>query len=107
MPGDLAGFQQMLNGYVRDLREIQVWMSDPGPFHAGIAWILFCGNYRCVCVCVCVRVRVRVRVSVCVWCVCVSLVVLVVKNLPTNAGDLRDVGSLPGLGRYPGGGHGN
>ena len=32
---------------------------------------------------------------------------LVVKNLPTNAGDLRDVGSIPVLGRSPGGGHGN
>ena len=27
-----------------------------------------------------------------------------VKNLPTNAGDIRDVGSIPGLGRSPGGG---
>ena len=32
---------------------------------------------------------------------------LVVKNLPANAGDLRDVGLLPGLERSPGGGHGN
>ena len=32
-------------------------------------------------------------------------VMLVVKNLPANAGDLRDVGSIPGLGRSPGGGH--
>ena len=30
-----------------------------------------------------------------------------VKNLPANAGDLRDAGSLPGTGRSPGGGHGN
>ena len=30
-----------------------------------------------------------------------------VKNLPANAGDLRDAGSIPGLGRSPGGGHGN
>ena len=30
-----------------------------------------------------------------------------VKNLPTNAGDLRDMGSIPGLGRSAGGGHGN
>ena len=36
-----------------------------------------------------------------------SQVALVVKNLPANAGDLRDVGSSPGLGRSPGGGHGN
>ena len=30
-----------------------------------------------------------------------------VKNLPTNAGDLRDMGSIPGLGRSPGGGSGS
>ena len=34
-------------------------------------------------------------------------VVLVVKNLPFNVGDIRDVGSIPGPGRSPGGGHGN
>ena len=33
-----------------------------------------------------------------------SQVALVVKNLPANAGD---VGLIPGLGRFPGGGHGN
>ena len=32
---------------------------------------------------------------------------LVVKNLPTNAGDIRDVGSITGSGVSPGGGHGN
>ena len=37
----------------------------------------------------------------------VSQVALVVKNLLTNAGDLRDVGSIPGLGRPPGEGHDN
>ena len=30
-----------------------------------------------------------------------------VKNLPTNAGDIRDSGSIPGWGRSPGGVHGN
>ena len=30
-----------------------------------------------------------------------------VKNLPANAGTIRDMGSIPGLGRSPGGGHGN
>ena len=30
-----------------------------------------------------------------------------VKNLPANAGDARDVGSIPGSGRSPGGGNGN
>ena len=32
---------------------------------------------------------------------------LVVKNLPANAGDIRDVGSIPGSGRSPGEGNGN
>ena len=30
-----------------------------------------------------------------------------VKNPPGNAGTLRDEGSIPGLARSPGGGHGN
>ena len=33
--------------------------------------------------------------------------VLVVKNQPTISGDLKDVGSIPGSGRSPGGGRGN
>ena len=33
--------------------------------------------------------------------------VLVVNNLPASAGDIRDAGSIPGLGRSPGRGHGN
>ena len=33
--------------------------------------------------------------------------VLVVKNPPANAGDVRVMGSVPGVGRSPGGGHGN
>ena len=31
----------------------------------------------------------------------------VVKNLPANARDTRDMGSIPGLGRSPGVGNGN
>ena len=34
-------------------------------------------------------------------------VALLVKNLPANAGDIRDTGSVPGLGRSPGRRHGN
>ena len=34
-----------------------------------------------------------------------SQVALVVKNLPANAGDIRDAGSIPGSGRVLGGGH--
>ena len=30
-----------------------------------------------------------------------------VKNLPASAGDVRDVGLIPGLGRSPGEGNGN
>ena len=30
-----------------------------------------------------------------------------VKNLPTNSGDVRDARSIPGSGRFPGGGHSN
>ena len=30
-----------------------------------------------------------------------------VKNMPANAVDIRDTGLIPGLGRFPGGGHGN
>ena len=37
----------------------------------------------------------------------ISQVALVVKNLPANAGDATDPGSIPGFGRSPGGGHGN
>ena len=37
----------------------------------------------------------------------VSQVALVVKNLPTNAGDIRDTGSIPRSGRSPRVGNGN
>ena len=33
--------------------------------------------------------------------------VLVIKNPPDNAGDVRDMGSNPGSGRFPGDGNGN
>ena len=36
-----------------------------------------------------------------------SQVALVIENLPANAGDIRDMGLIPGSGRSPGGGHGN
>ena len=36
-----------------------------------------------------------------------SEVALVVKNLPASAGDVRDTGLIPGLGRSPGGSRGN
>ena len=36
-----------------------------------------------------------------------SQVALVVKNSPANAGDIRDLGSIPSSRRSPGEGHGN
>ena len=36
-----------------------------------------------------------------------SQAALVLKNLPANAGDTRETGSIPGLGRSHGGGHGD
>ena len=35
------------------------------------------------------------------------LMVLIIKNPPATAGDIRDAGLIPGSGRSPGGGHGN
>ena len=35
-----------------------------------------------------------------IWYIWASLVAPVVKKLPANAGYVRDVGSVPGLGRY-------
>ena len=35
------------------------------------------------------------------------LIALFVRNPPADAGDVRDTGSIPGLGRFPGGGNGN
>ena len=36
-----------------------------------------------------------------------SEVALVVKNLPANTGDIKDIVLIPGLGRSPGEGNGN
>ena len=41
------------------------------------------------------------------WYLIGSQMLLVVMNLPASAGDARDVGSIPGLGRSPGEGNGN
>ena len=52
----------------------------------------------------CIYMYIFMCMCVYVWA---SLVTLVVKNLPANAGDIRDKGSVPGSGRSPGGGNGN
>ena len=40
-------------------------------------------------------------------CLVTSQVALVVKNPAAKVGDVRDAGSVPGWGRFPGGGYGN
>jgi len=49
---------------------------------------------------------------ICCYCMEVSVnrasqVALAVKKLPASAGDIRDVGSIPELGKSPEDGHGN
>ena len=51
----------------------------------------------------CKILKCTLWLSVCIG----SLLVLKAKYLPANAGDRRDVGSIPGLARSPGGGNGN
>ena len=41
------------------------------------------------------------------WHIRASQVVLLVKKSPAKAGDIRDTGLIPGLGRSPGEGQGN
>ena len=36
----------------------------------------------------------------------ISVVALVAKNPPSSAGDVRDIGLIPGLGKFPGEGNG-
>ena len=57
----------------------------------------------CVCVCVCVS-QVIGYIH---WVEWASQVVLVVKNPPAKAGDVRDTSSIPGSGRSSGKGNGN
>ena len=47
------------------------------------------------------------QVEVYIYILWALQVVLVVKNLPANAGDIRDMGSIPGSGRSSGEGRGN
>ena len=47
--------------------------------------------------------KILKRKYICVWA---SQVALVIKKPPANAGDARDVGSIPGWGRSPGVGKG-
>ena len=46
----------------------------------------------------CIYLYILYAINNIIW---TSWVVLVVKNLPANAGDIRDPGSVPELGRSP------
>ena len=51
------------------------------------------------------EIGIDIYTSLCIkWA---SQVALMVKSPPTNAGDVKEVSSIPELGRHPGGGHGN
>ena len=50
---------------------------------------------------------ININISVYRFLLRASQVALMVKNLPANAGDLRDVSLIPGSERSPEGGYGN
>ena len=53
------------------------------------------------------QLSVAPKTSVCYRLRLAPQVALVVKNKPASAGDVRNVGSIPGLEKSPGEGHGN
>ena len=55
----------------------------------------------------CCKILLTSSISISSSILTASLVALVVKKPLAKVGDTRDVGSVPGLGRSPGGGHGN
>ena len=66
--------------------------------------------FSCACYpSVCLLFLRPVLQKVCLLCFLLraSQVALAVKNLPANAGDIKDVSSIPRSGRSPGGGYGN
>ena len=64
---------------------------DPNPYDPGARHILSFST-------------IKLGKPIFIWA---SQVVLVIKNPPTSAGDIRNLGLIPGLGRSPGGGHDN
>ena len=68
-------------------------------------YIIYVFNWRIITLNYC-DAFCRTSTSINHRCACVQLA-LVVKKLPANAGDLRDMHSIPGSGRSSEGGHGN
>ena len=56
------------------------------------------GSVNMITLCVTINTHIHIYIF---WA---SQVVPVVKNPPASAGDIRDVGSIPGSGKLPGGG---
>ena len=85
-----------------------LWCCQPSL--ACLGYLCLHGHWAIFPLCVCIFTRILFSL-----CLFVSLssynrasqAALVVKNPPAHAGDVRDVGSISGLGRSPGGGHGN
>ena len=75
--------------------------KNPWPFPH-----LVCPFYIHICIHIhtCIYLYILYVINNIIW---TFWVVLVVKNLPANAEDIRDVGLIPGLGRSPGGEHEN
>ena len=77
--------------------------------HSSVAEHLGCFHVLAIITSATVNIGVNVsfQIKSFLWYIWASQGVLEVKNLLANAGDIRDLGSIPGLGRSPGGGHGN
>ena len=71
------------------------------PWRDGPKW------YNFICIYICVYFNINMHIHTYIHIYGASQVSLVVKNQAANAGDLRDMGSIPGSGRSPEGGHGN
>ena len=91
--------------------KFEIWLlSQFVCFFSGVSVTLSCYFVCHVYIYIWGRGEREISIYVCV-CVCIRTwgpqVVLVVKNLPANVGDIRNVGSIPGLIRSLGGGHSN
>ena len=99
--------QVLLKWWVWDLNPGTL-CSSPLTYEASYLLILDLTQYMQERNIITLQVRTR-RECICpmLWSGWASQVALGVKNLPANEGDVRDAGSIPGLGGSPGGGHSN
>ena len=92
----------LLSGRVMSIRFTREISTFPRFYKTILIHIIYaCVIYiMCICVHLCVYIYIYSYI-------CTCFPALVVKNPPANAGDIRDMGSIPGSERSPGGGHGN